>query len=87
MSQDKPNIQQTNTTGTYRRRKVCPFSGDDAPTIDYKDVELLKRYISDYGKITPSRITGVSNRYQRDLTSAIKRARHLALLPYCDHKD
>ena len=66
----------------YRRRKVCPFSGANAPKIDYKDVKLLQRYISERGKIVPSRITAVSAPKQRELAKAIKRARFLALLPY-----
>ncbi|MGH6957457.1 MAG: 30S ribosomal protein S18 [Caulobacteraceae bacterium] len=65
-----------------RRRKVCPFSGANAPKIDYKDVKLLQRYISERGKIVPSRITAVSTLKQRELAKAIKRARFLALLPY-----
>ena len=66
----------------FRRRKSCPFSGADAPRIDYKDVKLLQRYISERGKIVPSRITAVSSKKQRELARAIKRARFLALLPY-----
>ena len=66
----------------FRRRKVCPFSGDNAPAIDYKDTRLLQRYVSERGKIVPSRITAVSAKKQRELASAIKRARFLALLPY-----
>ena len=66
----------------FRRRKVCPFSGANAPKIDYKDVKLLQRYISERGKIVPARITAVSNKKQRELANAIKRARFLALLPY-----
>ena len=66
----------------FRRRKVCPFSGDNAPAIDYKDVKLLQRYVSERGKIVPSRITAVSAKKQRELAAAIKRARFLALLPY-----
>jgi len=66
----------------FRRRKSDPFSGADAPKIDYKDVRLLQRYISERGKIVPSRITAVSARNQRDLARAIKRARFLGLLPY-----
>jgi small subunit ribosomal protein S18 len=65
-----------------RRRKTCPFSGDNAPKIDYKDVRLMSRYISERGKIVPSRITAVSARKQRELAKAIKRARFLGLLPY-----
>ena len=64
------------------RRKVCPFSGENAPKIDYKDIKLLQRYMSERGKIVPSRITAVSAKKQRELARAIKRARVLALLPY-----
>jgi small subunit ribosomal protein S18 len=66
----------------YRRRKSCPFSGPGAPIIDYKDVRLLSRFLSERGKIVPSRITAVSAKKQRELARAIKRARFLALLPY-----
>ena len=66
----------------FRRKKTCPFSGDNAPKIDYKDVKLLQRFISERGKIVPSRITAVSNKKQRILSNAIKRARFMALLPY-----
>ena len=66
----------------FRRKKTCPFSGDNAPKIDYKDVKLLQRYISERGKIVPSRITAVSSKKQRLLATAIKRARFMALLPY-----
>ena len=66
----------------HRRRKTCPFSGANAPRIDYKDVRLLQRYISERGKIVPSRITAVSQKKQRELAKAIKRARFLGLLPY-----
>ena len=66
----------------FRRKKTCPFSGDNAPKIDYKDVKLLQRFISERGKIVPSRITAVSAKKQRELAQAIKRARFLALLPY-----
>jgi small subunit ribosomal protein S18 len=66
----------------FRRMKTCPFSGANAPKIDYKDVKLLQRYISERGKIVPSRITAVSNKKQRILANAIKRARYMALLPY-----
>ena len=66
----------------FRRRKACPFSGANSPKIDYKDVKLLQRYLSERGKIVPSRITAVSAKKQRVLARAIKRARFLALLPY-----
>ena len=65
-----------------RRRKTCPFSGANAPKIDYKDTKLLSRYISERGKIVPSRITAVSAKKQRELSRAVKRARFMALLPY-----
>ena len=66
----------------FRRRKSDPLSGSDAPKIDYKDTRLLQRYISERGKIVPSRITAVSAAKQRELAKAIKRARFLGLLPY-----
>lgn len=66
----------------FRRRKSCPFSGEGAPKIDYKDTRLLLRYVSERGKIVPSRITAVSAKKQRELARAIKRARFLGLLPY-----
>ena len=66
----------------FRRMKTCPFSGANAPRIDYKDVKLLQRFISERGKIVPSRITAVSSGKQRLLAQAIKRARFMALLPY-----
>lgn len=66
----------------FRRRKTCPFSGEKAPKIDYKDPKLLGRYISEKGKIVPARISAVSAKKQRELARAIKRARVLALLPY-----
>ena len=66
----------------FRRRKSCPFSGPHAPKLDYKDIKLLQRFLSERGKIVPSRITAVSNKKQRELAQAIKRARFLGLLPY-----
>ena len=65
-----------------RRKKVCYFTKNNIESIDYKDVELLKKFISERGKILPRRVTGTSAKYQRMLTTAIKRARHMALLPY-----
>jgi small subunit ribosomal protein S18 len=67
--------------GRPKRRKVCPFSEAKATHIDYKDVATLKKFISDTGKMLPRRVTGVNARYQRMLSEAIKRARHMALLP------
>ena len=66
----------------FKRRKTCPFSGDVAPAIDWKDVRTLGRYISERGKIMPSRITSVSQKKQRELAVAIKRSRYMALMPY-----
>ena len=68
----------------FRRKKYCRFSAEGITEIDYKDLDTLKQYISENGKIVPSRITGTKARYQRQLASAIKRARYLALLPYTD---
>jgi len=67
-----------------RRKKFCRFTADGAAAIDYKDLGTLKNYISETGKIVPSRITGTKSFYQRQLATAIKRARFLALLPYTD---
>ena len=68
----------------FRRKKFCRFTAEGIKEIDYKDLELLKQYITETGKIVPSRITGTSARYQRQLALAVKRARYLALLPYTD---
>jgi small subunit ribosomal protein S18 len=78
-----PEVQQLPSRRPFqRRRKTCPFSGTGAPKIDYKDSRLLGRYISERGKIVPSRITAVSAKKQRELANAIKRARFMGLLPY-----
>ncbi len=68
----------------FRRRKYCRFTAEGIKEIDYKDLALLKAYITETGKIVPSRITGTKSKYQRQLTTAVKRARYLALLPYSD---
>ncbi len=68
--------------GRAKRRKVCYFTSNGITKIDYKDTELLKRFVSERGKILPRRVTGTSARYQRKLTIAIKRSRQMALLPY-----
>ena len=68
----------------FRRRKYCRFTAEGVTHIDYKDLNTLKSYISETGKIVPSRITGTKAKYQRQLATAIKRARYLALLPYSD---
>jgi len=68
----------------FRRRKFCRFTAEGVKEIDYKDLQTLKNYVTETGKIVPSRITGTNAKYQRQLATAIKRARFLALLPYCD---
>ena len=68
----------------FRRRKFCKFTAEGIEQIDYKDLATLKGYISETGKIVPSRITGTKSHYQRQLAIAVKRARYLALLPYTD---
>jgi small subunit ribosomal protein S18 len=83
MAQVKINIANLPSRRPFgRRRKVCPFSGDNALPIDFKDVKTLQRYVSEKGKIVPARITAVYSKKQRVLSQAIKRARHLSLLPY-----
>ncbi|MFK7956694.1 MAG: 30S ribosomal protein S18 [Lysobacterales bacterium] len=69
----------------FRRRKFCRFTADGVEEIDYKDLATLKQYVGESGKIVPSRITGTKARYQRQLATAVKRARYLALLPYTDN--
>ncbi len=68
----------------FRRRKFCKFTAEGIKEIDYKDLDTLKQYVTETGKIVPSRITGTKARYQRQLATAVKRARFLALLPYTD---
>ena len=70
----------------FRRKKTCPFTGPNAPEIDWKNTRMLSRYISERGKIIPSRITAVSQKKQRELAQAIKRARYMGLLPYVRHE-
>jgi small subunit ribosomal protein S18 len=69
----------------FRRKRTCPLSGPNAPEVDYKDVKLLSRFISERGKMMPSRITSVSAKKQRELARAIKRARNIALLPFVNN--
>ena len=69
----------------YRRRKFCRFTAENTVYIDYNHLETLKQYVTENGKIVPSRITGTKARYQRQLALAIKQARYLALLPYTDN--
>ncbi len=71
----------------FRRRKFCRFTAEGVKQIDYKDLDTLKAYVSETGKIVPSRITGTKAKYQRQLASAVKRARYIALLPYTDAHD
>ena len=78
---ERPDAPAKRRGGVRRRKKVCVFCGKDN-VIDYKDVNKLKRYVSERGKILPRRITGNCAKHQRALTVAIKRARHLALMPY-----
>ena len=81
-SSSSSNAPSTGRKVFFRRKKSCPLSGTHAPAIDYKDVKMLQRFVSERGKILPSRITSVSQKKQRELTQAIKRARNLALLPF-----
>jgi len=69
----------------FRRRKFCKFTADGISEVDYKDINTLKQFVGESGKIVPSRITGTKARYQRQLAMAVKRARYLALLPYTDN--
>lgn len=68
----------------FKRKRFCRFTAEGVIEIDYKDINTLKNYVSESGKIVPSRISGTNARYQRQLSTAIKRARYLALIPYCD---
>ena len=68
----------------YRRRKYCRFTAEGISEVDYKDIELLKSFVTETGKIVPARITGTKAKYQRQLANAIKKARYLSLLPYTD---
>jgi len=70
----------------FRRRKFCRFTAEGITEIDYKDISILKQYVGESGKIVPSRITGTKAKYQRQLATAVKRARFLALLPYTDNQ-
>ena len=71
----------------FRRKRYCRFTAEGVDEIDYKDLDTLKEYVTETGKIVPSRITGTSARYQRQLSTAVKRARYIAILPYSDaHK-
>ena len=80
----KKNKGEITMARFFRRRKFCRFTAEGVSQIDYKDLETLKAYVTETGKIVPSRITGTQAKYQRQLATAIKRARYLALLPYTD---
>ena len=79
---DRDGAPMRRRGGMHRRKKVCVFCGKENNEIDYKDVNKLKRYVSERGKILPRRITGTCAKHQRAMTVAIKRARHIALMPY-----
>ena len=81
---DKKDKDKKRSKNLFRRKKFCRFTAEKIKTIDYKDVDLLKDFINENGKIIPARITGTKARYQRQLSDAIKRARFLALLPFTD---
>ena len=81
-SKDRTDAPMKRRGGMRRRKKVCVFCGKENNEIDYKDVNKLKRYVSERGKIRPRRITGNGAKHQRAMTVAIKRARHVALMPY-----
>lgn len=92
MSEERSALSSTFTAAAtgkkvfFRRKRTCPLSGPNAPTIDYKDIKLLTKFISERGKILPSRITAVSQKKQRILAAAIKRARNIALLPFVNQQ-
>lgn len=86
MSAEENTAQAGGQKGFFRRKKSCPFSGEDAQKIDWKDTRTLGRFISERGKMVPSRITNVSMKKQRELAKAIKRARYMAMLPYVRHE-
>jgi len=77
--------KKRSNNGLFKRRKFCRFTAEKVEQIDYKDVEVLKEYIQENSKIMPARLTGTKAGYQRQLSTAIKRARFLALLPYTDN--
>lgn len=83
-SKDKRDKRGPGSRPLFKRRKFCRFTAEKIQWVDYKDVELLKDFINENGKIIPARITGTKARYQRQLSIAVKRARYLALLPYTD---
>jgi small subunit ribosomal protein S18 len=82
---DRRKMRKQTQTALFKRKKVCRFSGKNPESVDYKNIDLLKDFVSETGKIIPARITGTSAKYQRQLTVAIKRARFLALLSFTDN--
>ncbi len=83
-SRKKDDKKNSSSRSLFKRRKFCRFTADKIAEVDYKDLNILKEFISENGKVIPARITGTKSRYQRQLGTAIKRARFLALLPYTD---
>jgi small subunit ribosomal protein S18 len=84
----KPRPKNPNGAALFRRRKFCRFTAEGVKEVDYKDIDVLKDFINENGKIIPARITGTKAKFQRQLSVAIKRARFLALMPYTDqHND
>jgi small subunit ribosomal protein S18 len=85
-SRDKkdPKKRKERSNNLFKRKKFCRFTAEGVKEIDYKDIDVLKDFVQENGKIMPARITGTKSRYQRQLSTAIKRARYLALLPYTD---
>lgn len=81
---NKKKDDRNKSRNLFKRRKFCRFSAEKIEQVDYKDVDLLRDFITENGKVMPARITGTKTRYQRQLSTAIKRARFLALLPYTD---
>ena len=78
----KKRFRKQTQTALFKRKKVCRFSGKNPEVVDYKNIDLLKDFVSETGKIIPARITGTTAKFQRQVTVAVKRARFLALLPY-----
>ena len=80
----KDDKKNSSSRQLFKRRKFCRFTAEKIAEVDYKDINILKEFISENGKLIPARITGTKSRYQRQLSVAVKRARFLALLPYTD---
>src|SRR5690606_15081837 len=83
----RSSLRNTHMSKFFRRRKFCKFTAEGVKEIDYKDLNTLRQYLTENGKIVPSRVTGTKSRYQRQLSTAVKRARFLALIPYTDNHD